>query len=51
MRMDEATVISWIETMCRLGYANNAEFDSNSGAHKLGHRKIRDKLPGKAGGN
>ena len=33
MRMDEATVISWIETMCRLGYANNAEFDSNRGAH------------------
>ncbi len=31
MRIDEATVISWIETMCRLGYANNAEFDSNSG--------------------
>jgi hypothetical protein len=31
MRMDEATVISWIESMCRLGYANNAEFDSNSG--------------------
>ncbi len=33
MRMDEATVIGWIETMCRLGYANNAEFDSNRGAH------------------
>ncbi len=31
MRMNEPTVISWIETMCRLGYANNAEFDSNSG--------------------
>ena len=29
IRMDEATVIDWIETMCRLGYANNAEFDSN----------------------
>ena len=29
MRMDEPTVINWIETMCRLGYANNAEFDSN----------------------
>ncbi len=33
MRMNEPTVISWIETMCRLGYANNAEFDSNRGAH------------------
>ncbi len=31
MRMDEPTVINWIETMCRLGYANHAEFDSNSG--------------------
>ncbi len=31
IRMDEPTVINWIETMCRLGYANNAEFDSNSG--------------------
>jgi hypothetical protein len=31
MRMNEPTVISWIEAMCRLGYANNAEFDSNSG--------------------
>ncbi len=31
IRIDEATVINWIETMCRLGYANNAEFDSNSG--------------------
>ncbi len=30
IRMDEPTVINWIETMCRLGYANNAEFDSNS---------------------
>ena len=29
IRMDEPTVIDWIETMCRLGYANNAEFDSN----------------------
>jgi len=32
MRMNEPTVISWIETMCRLGYANNAEFESNRGA-------------------
>ncbi len=31
IRMDEATVIDWIETMCRLGYANNAEFESNRG--------------------
>ena len=32
MRMNEPTVISWIETMCRLGYANNAGFESNRGA-------------------
>ncbi len=32
IRMDEATVINWIETMCRLGYENNAEFESNRGA-------------------
>ncbi len=38
IRMDEATVISWIETMCRLGYANNAEFDSNRGGAR---RKLR----------
>ena len=31
MRMDEATLINWIETMCRLGYANNAAFESNRG--------------------
>jgi hypothetical protein len=36
IRMDEATVINWIETMCRLGFANDAEFDSNRGAHELG---------------
>ncbi len=36
IRMDEATVINWIETMCRLGFANDAKFDSNRGAHKLG---------------
>jgi len=35
IRLDEATVINWIETMCRLGFAHDAEFDSNSGAHKL----------------
>jgi hypothetical protein len=35
IRTDEATVISWIETMCRLGFAHDAEFDSNRGAHKL----------------
>jgi len=35
IRMDEPTVVDWIETMCRLGFANDAEFDSNSGAHKL----------------
>ena len=33
MRMNEPTVISWIETMCRLGYANNAQFESNRGPH------------------
>ena len=35
IRIDEATVINWIETMCQLGFANNAKFDSNRGAHKL----------------
>ena len=35
IRIDEATVINWIETMCQLGFANDAKFDSNRGAHKL----------------
>ena len=35
IRMDEATVINWIETMCRLGFASDARFDSNRGTHKL----------------
>ena len=35
IRVDEATVINWIETMCRLGFGNDALFDSNRGAHKL----------------
>jgi hypothetical protein len=35
IRVDEATVINWIETMCRLGFANDALFDSNREAHKL----------------
>ncbi len=35
IRTDEATVINWIETMCRLGFANDAIFDSNRGPHKL----------------
>ena len=35
IRTNEDTVIKWIETMCRLGFANDAMFDSNSGAHKL----------------
>ncbi len=35
IRVDEATVINWIETMCRLRFANDALFDSNRGAHKL----------------
>ena len=39
IRMDEATVIDWIETMCRLGFANDAEFDSNRGAHELGKQQ------------
>lgn len=39
IRMDEATVINWIETMCRLGFANDAEFDSNRGAHELGKQQ------------
>jgi hypothetical protein len=38
IRMDEATVINWIETMCRLGYANNAEFDSNRRRTAVGAR-------------
>ena len=39
IRMDEATVINWIETMCRLGFANDAEFDSNRGAHELANHQ------------
>ena len=39
IRVDEATVINWIETMCRLGFANDAKFDSNRGAHKLGKQQ------------
>ena len=39
IRVDEATVINWIETMCRLGFANDALFDSNRGAHKLRKRQ------------
>ena len=35
IRLDEATVINWIESMCRLGFAHDAEFDSNRGTHKL----------------
>lgn len=35
IRVNEATVISWVETMCRLGSLNDALFDSNRGAHKL----------------
>ena len=35
IRTNEDTVIKWIETMCRLGFANDAMFDSNSGAHNL----------------
>ena len=35
IRTDVATVISWIETMCRLGFAHDAEFDSNRGTHRL----------------
>ncbi len=35
IRLDEATVINWIETMCRLGFASDARFDSNRGTHKL----------------
>ncbi len=38
IRMDEPTVIDWIETMCRLGYANNAEFDSNRRRTPVGAR-------------
>jgi len=35
IRTNEPTVISWIGTMCRLGFAHDAEFDSNRGARKL----------------
>jgi len=35
IRTNEPTVISWIEAMCRLGFAHDAEFDSNRGAHTL----------------
>ena len=35
IRTNEETVIKWIESMCRLGLANDSMFDSNSGAHKL----------------
>ena len=28
IRVDEATLINWIETMCRLGFANDAVFDN-----------------------
>ena len=39
IRTNEATVISWIETMCRLGFAHDAEFDSNRGAHNLAEQQ------------
>ncbi len=39
IRTNEATVISWIETMCRLGFAHDAEFDSNKGAHNLAEQQ------------
>ena len=39
IRTNEATVISWIETMCRLGFAHDAEFDSNRGARKLAEQQ------------
>ncbi len=45
MRMNEPTVISWIESMCRLGYANNAEFDSNSG-HRVEIKDTRQSILG-----
>jgi len=39
IRMDEASVINWIESMCRLGFANDAEFDCNRGPIKLGSQQ------------
>jgi hypothetical protein len=39
IRTEEATVVRWIETMCRLGFAHDAEFDSNRGAHKLAEKQ------------
>jgi hypothetical protein len=36
IRVDEASVIDWIGNMCRLGFENDALFDSNRGEHKLG---------------
>ncbi len=39
IRMNEDTVINWIESMCRLGFANDAMFDSNRGTHQLRDRK------------
>jgi len=39
IRMDEASVINWIESMCRPGFANDAEFDSNRGTIKLGNQQ------------
>jgi hypothetical protein len=38
IRTEEATVISWIESMCRLGFAHDAEFESNRGAHTLAEK-------------
>ena len=35
IRMNEESVIKWIESMCRLSFANDAIFDSNRGKHKL----------------
>ena len=35
IRTDEATVIDWIENMCKLGFANDARFDGNRGTHEL----------------
>jgi hypothetical protein len=39
IRTEEATVVRWIETMCRLGFTHDAEFDSNRGAHKLAEKQ------------
>ena len=39
IRTDEDTVIKWIETMCRLGFENNARFDGNRGSQELRNRK------------